>query len=236
MQERVPVPHADIHGPSVTLTGQRLAQPGGLEAGQLPEGRTASDRLVVMRHLLDALGWYPSSLRDDLEERPDVFGFLRTAEGDQEHGIDVAHGVTGVEEPRSCWPMGRRIGHQRADSSCTMSTSAMTWSTGVSLWMPCPRLKMCPGRPATASRISFTPRRISTGLASRTAGSRFPWTATSYPSRSHAAPISTRQSSPITSPPAAFIRRRSPGVAVPKWMTGTPGVRRSITLREWVST
>ena len=42
----------------------------------------------------------------------------------------------------------------RADSSCTASTSARTWSTGVSGRTPCPRLKMCPGRPRGLRRGS----------------------------------------------------------------------------------
>ena len=91
VEERVPVPHADVDRPSVTLTGQRLAQSGGLEAGQLAEGRAASDRLVVMRDLFDALRRDPAALRHDLEERPDVFGLLRPAERDQQHRVDAAH-------------------------------------------------------------------------------------------------------------------------------------------------
>ncbi len=47
-----------------------------------------------------------------------------------------------------------RDGMQKAIAIClapqnsrTNSTSAFTFSTGVSCRMPCPRLKMCPGRP-----------------------------------------------------------------------------------------
>src|SRR5215216_1207638 len=48
--------------------------------------------------------------------------------------------------------------HYRKDSylwliSCTASTSAITFSTGVSGKMPWPRLKMCPGRPSACWRI-----------------------------------------------------------------------------------
>ena len=37
---------------------------------------------------------------------------------------------------------------RRAPNSFTASTSATTFSTGVCCRTPCPRLKMCPGRPA----------------------------------------------------------------------------------------
>lgn len=39
--------------------------------------------------------------------------------------------------------------------SWTISTSAITFSTGVSGRMPWPRLKMCPGRPPACARISL---------------------------------------------------------------------------------
>src|SRR5205807_1180709 len=51
--------------------------------------------------------------------------------------------------------------------------------------------------------MSLTRWRMYGGLAKSTAGSRFPCTATSWPTLAQAASRSTRQSSPITSPPAA---------------------------------
>jgi hypothetical protein len=42
-----------------------------------------------------------------------------------------------------------------------------------------------------------------------------------------------RQSTPITSPPAACSSRKKPEAPVPKWITGTPVERmRSISARE----
>src|SRR5207344_2551957 len=97
----------------------------GLTARQLGQRRAAADQLVVVRHLREALRRYAPSRRDDLEEGIDVLGSLGPSERDQQHRVDAAH---------------------RADSSCTMSTRAMTWSTGVCLWTPWPRLKTWPGR------------------------------------------------------------------------------------------
>src|SRR5262249_12443732 len=53
----------------------------------------------------------------------------------------------------------------------TISTRARTWSTGVWGRMPCPRLKMWPGRPRAWSRILRAWLSISAIGASRTAGS-----------------------------------------------------------------
>src|SRR5262249_17224076 len=179
--------------------GKRCAQRVRLTHRQLGERRAAADQLVVMDDFRDARLGDAASRRDDVEEGPDVLGLVRPPEGDQQHGV------------------------YRADSSWTMSTRAFTLSTGVSWWMPCPRLKMWPGRRAAV--------RISPKLESSTAGSRLPCPATSCPSRSHVAPSSTRQSSPRTSPPASRISGSKLAVPTPKWITGVPGVRRSMTAR-----
>src|SRR3954447_25043186 len=55
------------------------------------------------------------------------------------------HGRRAVVTATRAGPPGS-IHRPRAEWACTMSTRAMTWSTGVWGRMPCPRLKMWPGR------------------------------------------------------------------------------------------
>src|SRR5581483_443870 len=62
-------------------------------------------------------------------------------------------------------------------NSRTKSTTARTWSTGVSGRMPCPRLKMWPGRDPVRRRSSCTRAFNSGSGARRTAGSKLPWMA-----------------------------------------------------------
>ena len=85
---------------------------------------------------------------------------------------------------------------------------------------------MWPGRPAAWSRIRRAWRSISSSGANRTTGSRFPWTATPGPSRSQASASSTRQSRPMTSPPASRWSSSSEPVSVPKWIDGDARVER----------
>src|ERR1700730_1256067 len=56
---------------------------------------------------------------------------------------------------------------------------------------------MWPGRFAAASRMLLAAPRMSARLVSNTAGSRFPCTATSWPSRSHAGPRRPRPPPPV---------------------------------------
>src|SRR5215471_1328960 len=207
LQERMPVPHPHIDGLRAAEAMQSLPQRLSLPHGQLGERRAAADDLVVVRDLRDARGGDAASRRDDVEKGPDVLGLAWPSEGDQQHRV------------------------YRADSSWTMSTRAFTLSTGVSWWMPWPRLKTWPGRRAAASRICRAAVRISAGFESSTAGSRLPCTATSGPRRSQAAPSSTRQSRPMTSPPASRIKGNRVAVPTPKWMIGVPGASRSMTAR-----
>src|SRR5262245_35135941 len=129
VQERMPVSHSHVDGFAAAEAAKRCAQRLCLTLGQLGERRAAADQLVVMDDFRDARLGDAASRRDDVEEGPDVPGLVRPPEGDQQHGV------------------------YRADSSWTMSTRAFTLSTGVSWWMPCPRLKMWPGRRAAASRM-----------------------------------------------------------------------------------
>ena len=57
------------------------------------------------------------------------------------------------------------------------------------------------------------------------------WTATSCPTVAQPSSRFTRQSKPITSPPAAPISLSNPAVPVLKLMTGTPGVIPAIAER-----
>src|SRR5215207_8622712 len=60
--------------------------------------------------------------------------------------------------------------------------------------MPCPRLKMWPARPPARFSTSLTPASTAGQGASTSAGSRFPWIATSGPRRSQALSSGRRQS------------------------------------------
>src|SRR6266566_3395460 len=103
-----------------------------------------------------------------------------------------------------------------AEYSCTYAASAFTFSTGVSGKMPWPKLKMCPGRPAARSRISWAQSFTFFQAENSTTGSRFPCTAPSLPSFDHPSSSGTRQSSPITSAPVSFMDVSSVAVSVPK--------------------
>ena len=216
VQERVPVPHADVDGQGEALLCERASERVGLAARQLVQRRAPADQLVVVRHLFEALRRNAPSRRDDLEERADVLGSLGSSERDQQDRVDAGH---------------------REDSSWTMSTRAMTWSTGVSLWTPWPRLKTWPGRPATASRICLAARRISPCSTGEWRGRGSP----APPRRGPGAPTWAR------SPRASRGRSRRPrplssdgksvAVPVPKWMTGTPGTsssNRALRIRQHV--
>jgi hypothetical protein len=81
-------------------------------------GERPADQLVVMRDRFESLRWNVTAARDVLEERPDLLRARRAAEGEEQDGVGG---------------MG-----QRADSSCTISTSACACATGVSGRIPCP--------------------------------------------------------------------------------------------------
>ena len=132
VQERVPVPHPDVDGQRGAISPERPTQSLGLPQGQLVERRAAPDQLVVVRDLLEALG-----------------GMRRPAATISRNGR-MSSGVSGPPKAISRTESTIRRLHLAADSSCTMSTSALTFSTGVSWWTPWPRLKMWPGRPRGA--------------------------------------------------------------------------------------
>src|ERR1043165_5011240 len=86
----------------------------------------AAKHLVVMCHLQHAFARHIPPTQHVLEERHHVIYSLRPAKRNQQQRIVI---------------------HFHPFNPCTISTSAITFSTGVSGKIPCPRLKICPGRP-----------------------------------------------------------------------------------------
>ena len=87
---------------------------------------------------------------------------------------------------------------------------------------PCPRLNTCPSRPPARRSTANAFASTASHGARHAAGSRFPCTPTSNPTRSHASCNGTRQSTPITLAPASRISVSSSPVPTPKWISGTP--------------
>ena len=106
--------------------------------------------------------------------------------------------------------------------SRTCSTRRRTLSVGVCGTSPWPTLNTWPGRPPARSRTSSIRNRSSRQGASSAAGSRFPCTGRSYPTRAHASSSGSCQSSPTTSPPHAAASSRYADVPSEKLITGTP--------------
>ena len=214
VQERVPVPHADVDGQSEALLRERASERVGLAARQIVQRRASADQLVVVRHLLEPFRRNAPSRRDDLEERANVLGSLGSSERDQQDRVDAGH---------------------RDDSSWTMSTRAMTWSTGVSLWTPWPRLKTWPGRPPPR-RGSVWPRGGSPRARQENGGVEV---ALHRHVVAQVLPRGADLHAPVEAnhvAPASFIRGKSVAVPVPKWMTGTPGTSPRIARCEYGST
>ena len=86
---------------------------------------------------------------------------------------------------------------------------------------PVTEVEIWPGRPPTDSRIRNAAASTRSHGPSSSAGSRFPCTPRSAPTSSQAAVDGSRQSTPITSPPASAISSRRCVVPVPKWIVGT---------------
>ena len=88
VEKGVPVPHPDVDRRGDPISPERLAQPLGLPLCQLVERRPAPDELVVVRHLVDALGGDTAPRSHDLEKWLDILGFLRPAECDQHDRVE----------------------------------------------------------------------------------------------------------------------------------------------------
>src|SRR5881628_1403133 len=75
-------------------------------------------------------------------------------------------------------PVGQeQYGRVHGRNSRTISTTAFTFSTGVSGRIPCPRLKICPGRAPVRFSRSVTCSFNSAIGANRMVGSKLPWIA-----------------------------------------------------------
>ena len=86
---------------------------------------------------------------------------------------------------------------------------------------PVTEIEYVAAAPPALRRISLTCSRTWPAGPKRAAGSRFPWTAQLPPIDSRALSMGTRQSTPMTSPPASCIRGSRWQVSTPKWMLGT---------------
>src|SRR6266545_3258809 len=115
--------------------------------------------------------------------------------------------------------------------ACTCRASACTFSSEVFGRMPWPRLNTWPARPAARRSTSSAAANRPCVGPSRRVGSRLPWMPRSWPITSHASSSGRRQSTPITSPPAAFISGRMASVLTPKWIVGTPDPARASKIR-----
>ena len=65
-EKRVPVPQPHVHRRGHATPSQRPAQPVRLSQGQLVQRRSAADQLVVVRHLVDAVGRNAAARGHDL--------------------------------------------------------------------------------------------------------------------------------------------------------------------------
>ena len=135
---------------------------------------------------------------------------------------EIAPGVIALSFPTATARSSSRPGTaSRTSAARRVSVSGST--EGKTPW---PRLKMWPGRPPARARMSRASASTTGHGASSTAGSRLPCTARSG---TFAQPVSSgiRQSSPITSPPAAAISSSRVAVPVPKWIVGTSTAART---------
>ena len=146
--------------------------------------------------------------RDDLRGTGRISsGAVGPAEGDQQHRRRPRRSSRDRTARARCRP-ARGVLDRRLRQDAVAEVEDVAGPAG----------RAAEDRPSRAARIS-------PGGARSTAGSRLPCTATSWPEPPPTpASRSTRQSRPITSPPAARIEGRSAAVPVPKWMTGAPGV------------
>src|SRR5271165_5435903 len=154
-----------------------------------------------MLHLAHHRFRHRTPARNVLQERGDVLYPLRAAVRDQEN-YRLAHDFLVL--------VGDVL------NSCTKSARFFTLSTGVSGKMPCPRLKMWPGRLSASRRMCSARCFTSFHEANSVTGSRFPCTACLCPTVRQPSSSGTRQSNPITSAPVSDIEGSSVVLSVPK--------------------
>ena len=88
-QIRMPVAHADIHRQRVAPRRERRAQSPRLPVRQVGDRGHPVEQLVVVRDFLDPLGRHPPSAQDVGEKGSNISRTLRSAEGDQEHSVEL---------------------------------------------------------------------------------------------------------------------------------------------------
>ena len=91
----MPVAHADVDRERMAERFQPGLKSIRLAAGDLGDGRDATEELVVMGHLLYPLLGHTAAAENVVEEGADVVGTLGTAERDDEHGIEDRHDFRG---------------------------------------------------------------------------------------------------------------------------------------------
>src|SRR5262245_13711847 len=109
-----------------------------LLAGDFVDRRRPADGFIMMRDFINALRWDLSPARDNLQKRPDVFHLFRSAERNEQDRFGFAHifpssypaGSGGVSMDPPPMAAGDD-GVCDCEISCTASTSAFTWPTGV---------------------------------------------------------------------------------------------------------
>src|SRR5207247_411869 len=172
----------------------------------------------------------------DLVERVRVLDPERAVAGDEV--VEVlgrdrpATADVGVVRRHVLEPVRRAVRHEHhGDVAHATIAAVRSWTSSTSLpseagsvWgrTPCPRLKMWPGLPPARARTSRAAASTRSHGPSSTAGSRLPWTPRPSPTSAQPRSSGTRQSRPITSPPARAIEPSSAAVPVPKWIVGAP--------------
>ena len=105
----MPVAHAEIDGQWHTRVSEPRMQACGLFDRVRGERRDAVKQLVVMRDLLDALGCGRPSAQHVREERSDVAEALRSAERDQENGVEGTASAFEFTHLVQAWGMARPV-------------------------------------------------------------------------------------------------------------------------------
>ena len=186
----------------------RAARAPGRSVSSLQRRAAARHLLVVVRDLLEPLGRDAPAARDDLEERPDLVRARRAAEGDEQDGVDRAHRALGQLVHHVDQRPHVVDGRLRVDAVAEVEDVAGAAAGAVE-----DRLHALADR--RGRREQRRPGRDCP--ARRRRGRR----------RAQPRSRSTRQSRPITSPPASRMSGSSVAVPVPKWITGVPGVQRA---------
>ncbi len=86
----MPVAHPDVDGQLVPAIAQPFEEQQRLPRRQLGERRDPVEELVVVRHFFDAFGGHAAAAQHVGQKRPHVVPPLRSAEGNDENGIERA--------------------------------------------------------------------------------------------------------------------------------------------------